>query len=292
LSEEEGEELESAAADADEEFFQKENLQEDQSLDDLLDSVEKNLDESPPEQKTSPSGEAEPDANTSALIDEMLQDVRCLKEETEAEIQKISGKLRKSSRDSGELADVDPASVEDDGQLEKTFQQLRRGKPGPSGEARRKGPGALAAMNEIVPEPEDLLGHLIHPEWASEEKRVIEPRKVSESRPDLIGESLNYLSDLSSRLKEKEARAAHDDEDLKEFADHLNLDSEKFSRWVEGRIRQVVGESLEAVLAKEVAGVSDRISRSIRQAVRETAPGIIRKIIQEEIEKIKRMEEV
>ena len=165
---------------------------------------------------------------------------------------------------------------------------------------------------EIKPEPEDLLERLAPSAFTS---------KSTKNKPDLINETLSYLSDLSPGKKElqKEKQDVTDNKKnlsikvppLKEEpARILNAGSRRktvqrketpmsaehktdmFVQIVGEHIKRILERSLQESIDREISGLSETIERSVREIVKEVTPEIARSIIQEEVEKIRNLEEV
>jgi CheY-like chemotaxis protein len=137
----------------------------------------------------------------------------------------------------------------------------------------------------ISPEPDNLLEKLA--------PSAFDP-PGSDGRPDLIQETLAYLSELTpepSKTKPKEELKPTPKE-KKDF--HMNSEpmGDMFVKVVGEHIKRILERSLEETIAKEISGLSKTIERSVKEVVKEVTPEITRSIIQEEIEKIRKLEEV
>ena len=78
---------------------------------------------------------------------------------------------------------------------------------------------------------------------------------------------------------------------------HYNLRSENWdheagplTQAISDEVRQLLQRSLGSSLEKEVSGLSEAILRTVREVVREITPEIARRVIREEIEKIKKQD--
>ncbi|MCH8156434.1 MAG: response regulator [Nitrospinae bacterium] len=207
-------------------------------------------------------------------LDEMIEDVESLKE------------MAKSARDddSDELAEVEPIREEEIGdELDMAFQEIVNLGPGreltevPG--VQRKPARESIPMDRIIPEPEDLLEKMAPS--ASARKRGV-------SGPNLIQESLSYLSQVSEETKSRQAMASHRSERLRQFAESVDTEDDRFAQVVGEQVKLILGKSLSASIEREIAGLSDSIVKSVREVIREITPGIARDIIKEEIEKIKK----
>ena len=91
--------------------------------------------------------------------------------------------------------------------------------------------------------------------------------------PDLIKESLSYLTEVSRESNSTNCSSYADDGQLeKEQTKHDSLED-------------MINTSIE----KEISKLGESIKQSIREVVREITPKIAREIIIEEIEKIKKL---
>lgn len=136
----------------------------------------------------------------------------------------------------------------------------------------------IKPVETIVPEPENLLGNL--------ENSALDFLKSS-SRPDVIRESLSYLADLSGDGKNLETQIPHKGERLQEIVDTIVPSDDRIVQMVDENVRRVLGETLDSAVEKELARLSATIVRSVKEVVKEIAPGIAREVIKEEIDKIK-----
>jgi DNA-binding response OmpR family regulator len=137
----------------------------------------------------------------------------------------------------------------------------------------------------ISPEPDNLLEKLAPSAFDS---------PGTEGRPDLIQETLAYLSELTpepSKTKPKEKTKPAPSEKKE-----LHMDSEPigdmFVKVVGEHVKRILERSLEETIAREISGLSKTIERSVKEVVKEVTPEITRSIIKEEIEKIRKLEEV
>jgi DNA-binding response OmpR family regulator len=137
----------------------------------------------------------------------------------------------------------------------------------------------------ISPEPDNLLEKLAPAAFDT---------PGAEGRPDLIQETLAYLSELTpepSKTKPKEKTKPVPSE-KKEI--HMNSEpiGDMFVKIVGEHVKRILERSLEETIAREISGLSKTIERSVKEVVKEVTPEITRSIIQEEIEKIRKLEEV
>ncbi len=137
----------------------------------------------------------------------------------------------------------------------------------------------------ISPEPDNLLEKLAPAAFDS---------PGTEGRPDLIQETLAYLSELTpepskTKPKEKTKPAPSEKKEI-----HMNSEpiGDMFVKVVGEHVKRILERSLEETIAREISGLSKTIERSVKEVVKEVTPEITRSIIQEEIEKIRKLEEV
>ena len=70
----------------------------------------------------------------------------------------------------------------------------------------------------------------------------------------------------------------------------LHLIRKVWSQKIEGQVRLYLNDSLGSLIESEFSELSDKIQLSVREVVRDVAPGIVRDVIRAEIEKIKNQE--
>ena len=209
------------------------------------------------------------------VLDEMIKDVESLKEMTYP--------LEVHS-DYDELGEVAPTEEDDIGEeLDTAFREIVNFGSGVEPEnsptiRQEPIPEPVAAVDSIIPEPEDLLEKMTPSALA---------RKKGITGPNLIQESLSYLSQASQEPKSQQAMASHRTERIKDFAQSMDPEDERFVRVVGEHVKQILENSPHTSIEKEIAGLSDSITQAVREVVREITPQIAREIIKEEIDKIK-----
>ena len=120
------------------------------------------------------------------------------------------------------------------------------------------------SLDNITPEPEDLLGEMTPSKLGGRGGLV---------GPDLIKESLSYLAEVSRESNSTNCSSYADDGQLeKEQTKHDSLED-------------MINTSIE----KEISKLGESIKQSISEVVREITPKIAREIIIEEIEQIKKL---
>jgi len=211
------------------------------------------------------------------VLDEMIKDVESLTDMTEPV---------DVHSDYEELSEVAPTEEDEIGEeLDRAFQEIVNFG---SGEESVEAPGIRqepiadpsVAVDNIIPEPEDLLEKMTPSALA---------RKKGVSGPNLIQESLSYLSQASLEPKSHRAMASHRNEHLKSFSGSVDTEDEHFVRVVGEHVKHILENSLHTSIEEEIAGLSESITQSVREVVREITPQIAREIIKEEIDKIKKV---
>jgi hypothetical protein len=106
------------------------------------------------------------------------------------------------------------------------------------------------------------------------------------ARPDSIRESLSYLSRLSSKEKQQTEAPIKDTPVVEPSAPS----PESMGQEIEDQVRLYLNDSLGSLIESEFSELSDKIQLSVREVVRDVAPGIVRDVIRTEIDKIKNQE--
>jgi len=222
---------------------------------------------------TEPSGnEATVGEAQEAVLDEMIKDVDSLKGASEPV---------DTDSDYNELGEVDPSREDEIGDdLDTAFQEIVNfglGKELDDAPSFRGEPiDESSDVDTIIPEPEDLL-EKITPSALAGKKGI--------SGPNLIQESLSYFSQISHESKIRQAMTAHRSERLINSSQSADTKDDPV---VGEYVRQILENLLNTTIEKEIAGLSNSITQSVRKVVREITPTIAREIIKEEIEKIKK----
>jgi CheY-like chemotaxis protein len=281
--------------------------QEEPSLEELLESVE----------KLSSSGTETPDLEdareledeTPALMDGELELTEPVELSTDDDIldqmirgvEELKDSVKPSEPNSGEgedfsfvepesdelesytseepeiFAEVSPRKMDDMDDLDSAFMELSMGGRSSEADQEEKRP-ELSSLGGIVPEPEDLLEQMAPGTFSEVGKRP--------STPEDIKENLDYIAGFS-------------DQDNARDLDPLNLCSKDwsydsgdnlFTQAIAEEVKHLLKRSLGTSLEKEVCGLSDAILKTIREVVGEVAPEIVRRVIREEIEKIKKQD--
>lgn len=276
-SEEEEEAIELSADD----LLPDDTAEGEKSLDELLDTLE-GISQDGGEEAAPPAPKA------SETIDEMLSEVKGLKEIAASEEEEAAAEISEPTEPSDEpdlLAETDSSARENPEELDQTFQRIVNGQDSLRQEESEAGESMIEAKyrtERIAAEPEDLLKKIIPAaSMASINERA---------RPDLIKESLSYLSNLSDAEHTEEAKESHNSDRLEEFAETLDVGTAEIEQKVQEQVKRCFEDSVGAFIEPEFKELSQKIERSVREVVREIAPGIVSDIIKEEIEKIKEMD--
>jgi len=123
----------------------------------------------------------------------------------------------------------------------------------------------LSAIENITPEPEDLLGEIT---FSAEEgeKRL--------SKSNLTDENPSRLSRSSQGLNSQQPAIAQKNQSM--------ID----------QVRHTLEDVIQASVEKELAELSKSITESVREIVKEITPKIVKEIVKEEIGKIKSSKKV
>ena len=193
------------------------------------------------------------------ILDVMIDDIESFKES--------SGSITSFA---DELSAEAPPTQEDEigDELDIAFQEIAnfasQGKLKNLSNVELKPTNEHLSLDNITPEPEDLLGEMTPSKLGGRGGLV---------GPDLIKESLSYLAEVSRESNSTNCSSYADDGQLeKEQTKHDSLED-------------IINTSIE----KEISKLGESIKQSIREVVREITPKIAREIIIEEIEKIKKL---
>ncbi|MBT5869420.1 MAG: response regulator [Nitrospinaceae bacterium] len=179
------------------------------------------------------------------------------------------------TEDSELFTEVRSGNLDNMDDLDSTFKEIvLGGRGGLAPNSQVEHPAELSTMGGIVPEPEDLLESIAPGTFSELGKRP--------ATPEDIKENLDYLSRLSDQ--DQDMSRAHDNLRQKDW----NYEGDPFSQAVADEVKRLLQRSLSSSLEREVAGLSEVILSTIREVVREVTPEIARKVILEEIEKIKK----
>ena len=193
------------------------------------------------------------------ILDVMIDDIESFKESSDS-----------TTSFADELSAEAPPTQEDEigDELDIAFQEITnfasQGKLKNLSNVELKPTNEHLSLDNITPEPEDLLGEMTPSKLGGRGGLV---------GPDLIKESLSYLAEVSRESNSTNCSSNADDGQLeKEQTKHDSLED-------------IINTSIE----KEISKLGESIKQSIREVVREITPKIAREIIIEEIEKIKKL---
>jgi CheY-like chemotaxis protein len=145
-----------------------------------------------------------------------------------------------------------------------------------------------ADQEEKRPELSSLGGIVPEPEDLLEQ---MAPGAFSEvgkrpSTPEDIKENLAYIAGFSDQGNAQDL----DPHNLGSRDWSYDSGDDLFTQAIAEEVKQLLKRSLGASLEKEVYGLSDAILKTIREVVREVTPEIASRVIREEIEKIKKQD--
>ena len=207
------------------------------------------------------------------ILDVMIKDVESLKETVEP---------LGTDSDYDELGEEMAPTREDEigDELDMAFQEIVNFGPGEKPDnipnIELQPIGESSAVDSIIPEPEDLLEKMT-PSALGGKKGL--------TGPNLIQESLSYLSQVSHESKSRQAVAAQRSDRSKDFTQSSCADD---GRVMGEQVRHTLEDVINTSIEKEIAELSKSITQSVREVVREITPKIARDIIKEEIDKIKK----
>ncbi len=257
--------------------------QEEPSLEELLDSVEKLsidgteisdlVDEGEPLEEEAP-----------ALVDEELALPESVQSPDPAAEEAEAFPFAESGADELEylgytdgpeiFAEVGKRRMDNMDELDFAFKELAMGSRPDSANHEEK-PPALSSRG-IVPDPEDLLEYIVPGAFSEVGKRP--------ATPEDIKENLDAISGFSYQGRDLDPR------NFPSRNWQYESEDDRFTQAIAEEVKQALKRSLGTSLGKEVSGLSDVILKTIREVVREVTPEIARKVIHEEIEKIKKQD--
>ena len=267
--------------------------QEEPSLEELLESVEKLSSDGTETPDLEDAGELEEEApvvaleNDDDIMDQMIRGVEELKESVQpfesdagkdedfSFVEPKSDELESCATEEPEIfAEVRPRKMDDMDDLDSAFKELSMGGRLSPADQEEKRP-ELSSLGGIVPEPEDLLEQMAPGAFSEVGKRP--------STPEDIKENLDYIAGFSDQDNARDL----DPRKLRSRDWSYDSEDDLFTQAIAEEVKQLLKRSLGTSLEKEVYGLSDAILKTIREVVREVTPEIARRVIREEIEKIK-----
>jgi len=224
------------------------------------------------------------------IMDQMIRGVEELKESVQPSspgseedeefsfVEPESDELESYNAEEPEIfAEVRPRKMDDMDDLDSAFKELSGGGRPDQGSHEEKRP-ELSSLGGIVPEPEDLLEHMAPGAFSEVGKRP--------ATPEDIKENLDYISGFSDQGNPSDM----DPRNSRSRDWSYEAGDDHFAQAIAEEVKQVLKRSLGTSLEKEVYGLSDAILKTIREVVREVTPEIARRVIREEIEKIKKQD--
>ena len=224
--------------------------------------------------------------NDDDIMDQMIRGVEELKESVQPSGAGSEEELSDAESESDELesyntgepeifAEIRPGKLDDLDDLDSAFKELAQG--GRQSNQQEKRP-ELSSLGGIVPEPEDLLEHIAPGAYSEVGKRPATPEDIKENLDYIAGfADQDSTRDLGSRNIPSRDWSYESGGDV-------------FTQAIAEEVKQLLKKSLGTSLEKEVCGLSDAILKTIREVVREVTPEIARRVIREEIEKIKKQD--
>lgn len=224
------------------------------------------------------------------IMDQMIRGVEELKESVQPSspgseedeefsfVEPESDELESYNAEEPEIfAEVRPRKMDDMDDLDSAFKELSGGGRPDQARHEEKRP-ELSSLGGIVPEPEDLLEHMAPGAFSEVGKRP--------ATPEDIKENLDYISGFSDQGNPSDM----DPRNSRSRDWSYEAGDDHFAQAIAEEVKQVLKRSLGTSLEKEVYGLSDAILKTIREVVREVTPEIARRVIREEIEKIKKQD--
>ena len=256
---------------------------EELSLEELLESVEKlsadSIEMEDPSKETGVSMqdkeeiiEEEPVSSDTDMLGQMIQEVEFQNEgevsqpplEDEESVQEDQN----FEDDIDVYAEVQAGNVENLDDLDSAFKEIVAEESKQVFTSGLK-ESEISNLGSITPEPEDLLERIAPSVFSDKERR---PQTAEE-----IQENINSMTDPSS------FSSVH-------YKDSISQENDdRFIQFTEQQARQIIEKSLGTSLQQEVLGMSEIITKTVREVVREIIPDIARSVIREEIDKIKRI---
>ena len=184
-----------------------------------------------------------------------------------------------SANGSSLVAEVSYISEENADELEAAFQEILNSNKGHSSNLATVQPEESQndGENEVfVPEPEAVPENFtVAPVKESFEN--FEPE--DEAKPASVEES--QLSEESTMAPE---------ENFENISEFQSSQEELFYQLMGKEVKEVLEQSLNSSMEKEISGLSDKIMKSVEKIVREIVPDLAKTIIDQEVEKIKNRE--
>ena len=122
---------------------------------------------------------------------------------------------------------------------------------------------------------------------------MVELAEAADSdQPDLIREALSYFKEPSDPESSAAPTAAVVPPPIPISSASARKASQRAeSQLLDAHIQDVVEKSLDTAMRSEVSGLSDTLVQTVQRIMKEVAPTVIRQVVQEEIEQIKKSEQ-
>ncbi len=148
-------------------------------------------------------------------------------------------------------------------------------------------------FNQIIGKENASISSHNTPESLSEEEdKISESSNNLEngdiSKPSLLQETLSYISEVSANINN--ADSASSSPEILAQSHEINSQNEKITEVVNEYFSKALKKRLDPSNKEEMDELSQSILQTIREVVKDIAPGVIRTIVQEEIDNIKKME--
>ena len=171
------------------------------------------------------------------------------------------------------FAEIRPHKLDNLDELDSTFKEIVMG-GSPAHHEEQAHSAELSSLGGIVPEPENLLERIAPGAFSEVDKRPATPEDIKENLDAISGFSDQSQGSLHYNLR----------------SENWDHEAGPLTQAIADEVRQLLQRSLGSSLEKEVSGLSEAILRTVREVVREITPEIARRVIREEIEKIKKQD--
>ncbi len=171
------------------------------------------------------------------------------------------------------FAEIRPHKLDNLDELDSTFKEIVMGES-PAHHEEQAHSAELSSLGGIVPEPENLLERIAPGAFSEVGKRPATPEDIKENLDAISGSSDQSQGSLHYNVR----------------SENWDYEAGPLTQAIADEVRQLLQRSLGSSLEKEVSGLSEAILRTVREVVREITPEIARRVIREEIEKIKKQD--
>ncbi|MFQ5449472.1 MAG: PleD family two-component system response regulator [Nitrospinaceae bacterium] len=219
--------------------------------------------------------------STSEAIDQVIHDMKALKEMSS---QPAAGESS-LEEDKEIVAEVGSHPEDEPQELEAAFHEIVQEGPGSANAAEKFASNDEEKTDEvdsITPEPEDLLGDLAHHHF----------QPVSQGgAPAMIQETRSIATENSGKNQNAQPGPSSLEAPGENSEGPQEISEDRLVHLVGEEVKRILAQSLDSSIEKEMAGLSQTILQAVKEMVREVTPGIVREVIQEEIDRIRKMEE-